>query len=559
MNKQVFISIQLVIVCCIYTLSVHAANPPQPGAISEQSKQTLDYYEFKKRLVKTKDREKESLVAETPSKPGKTPQSSKKIHVSKIITGKSDILTGQEIREIVAPYEGRDITIAELFAVVNEINKLYKEKKYLSAKAVLPPQKVEVGVVKINLIEGRVGKVTIENNMNTREDFITDRIGVNKGSLVKLESLESELFYFNSVNDINIRAVLKPGVEFGTTDYILQIEEPEPYQTTYFADNSGTDDTGNERVGVTFINNSLTGERDVLTAGANVTQGIKSVFTSYNLPITKNGPRLGMSIDYTNVRVTQGELESLNIDGGSYNIGAFVTHPFMVRQSFLLNGFIGLNRKNSYSDFDKVTIFETDVGTLSFGVDSQHYGDRGALYSRHAITISKEGSLGSDKRFIKYNAELSKIIAMEKNVVALFRASAQLSNNELLPSSEQFQLGGMSTVRGYPSGLLAGDDGYFVSAEMSFPMQNINESLADNPYMDKWRGLMFFDHGAAYPFKGNNDPSEDSDYISSAGIGVNVNLSKALSARLVLAAPIKGRNDGADKPMLHFYVSYIVY
>lgn len=540
------------------TFSVHAVTVPEPGAISEQSKKTLDYYEFKKRIEKTDDKGEDAVVDETVSKKSVVPQSTKKIHVNNIVTNKSEILTSLEIRELVAPYEGKDITITELFSVIEKINQLYKDKNHLSAKAILPPQKVEVGVINIKLVESHVGEVIVENNENTKSDYILNRVNVDKESLVRLDHLENKLFYFNSVNDVKIRAVLKPGKEFATTDYILQVEEPLLYYTTLFVDNSGTDDTGNERIGATFVNNSLTGGRDVFTAGANFTQGVKSSFVSYNHPVGRKGARVGLSADYSEVSVISGPLETLNIEGSSFNIGGFVTQPIKVEKTFLLNAFAGLNKKNSSTDFDGVKIFDTDVATISLGVDSQHYQQKGPLYSRHVLTMSDEGLFGADQRFSKYNGELSKIIVQDRNVVTLYRASAQFTNHHLLPSSEQFQIGGMSTVRGYPSGLLTGDKGYFASVEISFPMVAITEQSAKNPYMDKWRGLMFVDHGGAFPFKGNNTSTNGSDYITSVGIGLNVNFSKQMSARLVLAEPIKERDDGEDNPMLHFYISYIV-
>ena len=543
----------------ILATSVYSATVPQPGAIGENTKQSLEYYEFQKRLEKADDKNKKNIIDEAASEATVAPKNAKLVYVNKIITNQSDILTQQEISHIIKPYEDRNTTITELFGVVNRINDLYREKNYPSAKAVLPPQKVVGGVIEIKLIESRIGDLLVENNESTSESYITDRLNVNKGELVELDRLESELFYFNSVNDIKIRAVLKPGSEFATTNYILQAEEPPQYQTTFFLDNTGTNDTGEIRGGVNFINNSLTGRRDVLTAGANFTQGIKSSFLSYNTPISSRGTRLGVSVDYTDVDVIDGALEPLNITGASYNVGGFVTHPFIVRRNYLLNGFVGLNSKNSRSDFDGVQISETDVGTASFGVEFNHYGEKGPLYSRFVLTTSDEGLFGADQSYTKFNGELSKIVALEANVIALLRFSAQLSDSDLLPSSEQFQVGGVSTVRGYPSGLLSGDEGYFASAEVSFPLVDVVSQLSENSYINKWRGIMFVDHGAAFPFKGNNIGTHRSDYISSVGLGINMNISKALSARLVLAAPVEDRDDGQDKPMLHFYISYIAF
>ena len=379
---------------------------------------------------------------------------------------------------------------------------------------------------------------------------------MNSGALVKLDKLEQELFYFNSINDIKIRAVLKPGEKFGTTDYIFETQEPEQIQTTLFADNSGSDDTGKERIGVNFVNNSLSGNRDVFTGGINVTEGVQAAFISYNFPLGVTGTRLGLSADYSEIEVIDGSLETLNITGDSYNVGLFVTQPITVENNYLANVFAGLNSKESTSDFDGETIFETKVGTLSLGMDTQFYGPGSSLYMRHSLSFSDNGSLDAEKSFVKYNFELSHVKMLETNVMLLIRATAQLSNADLLPSSEQYQLGGMSTIRGVPSGLLSGDQGYFASIELGFPLKGESQALATNPHLDRWRGFMFIDHGGVYPFKGNGESRDSDDSITSIGTGLAMNLSEAMSGRLVLADPLDTRTDNEDGPIIHFYFSY---
>lgn len=532
----------------LFAASAQAATPPEAGAIRERTKDTLEYYEFQKRLEQAQDEDKdrESVVDETAAEPSKSQQSDKTIYVKKIVVGESDILTAEELQTIVAPYEKKEVSITELFSVVEKINQRYKDKKYLSAKAILPPQKVEDGIINIKLVEGRIGGVVLENNKNTDEGYITDRLEIDKGSLVRLDQLERELFYFNSTNDVKIRAVLKPGEEFATTDYILQVDEPRHYYTTLFLDNTGTDDTGSERLGVSFVNNSLTGKRDVFSAGANTTEGVQSLFVSYNRAVNKRGTRLGLSADYSSVKVIEGDLEPLNIDGGSHNFGVFVTHPFLVEKSYLVNLFAGINKKNSYTKFDRVKIVDTDVSTASLGVDSQHYGNKWVLYSRHVVTAGDSDVLGgSGIHFTTYRTDMSYVRSLENDFIALLRFSGQLSDAVLLPASEQFQIGGMSTVRGYPAGILSGDDGYFASYEVSFPVK------------ENWRGLAFIDHGGAFPFKGNNAGTDSSDYITSIGGGLNISFSETVSARFALGIPLKTRDDGEDDPMLHFYLSYV--
>ena len=561
MKKIILLSIALTFI----SSSTQAADPLQPGAIREQSIDTLKYYQLEKR---TKDEEEKKATPREKSVVDETTEADKAppkttgalIPINKIVTTPSEILSNEEIHAITAPYEGKQVSINQLFIVVEAINNLYKEKKAIAAKAVLPPQKVKDGVIQIKLIEARVGAVKIENNENTRGSYITDRVSIKGGDLVRLSELEKSIFYFNSVNDIDIRAVLKPGAELGTTDYTLKVTEPPQYQTLVFIDNAGRDDVGLERLGLSFTNNSLLGYRDILTLGGQLAEGTESAYVSYNVPIDTLGTRLGISYDFSNIDVISGSLEPLNVEGDSSNFGVFVTHPYIVKPAFLLNGFVGVNAKKSNTEFDGETLFTTKIRTLSFGVDLQTHGVDSSSYSRHYLTNSS-GKMGSDKSFFKYNGEYSHTRLLKKNLILLLRAKAQISNSELLPSSEQFQIGGMSTVRGYPEGLLIGDDGYFLSAELTYPMTIKEHEPSNSPFGQKMRGVLFLDHGGAFPFKGNDESTDNNDFLTSVGFGVNINLSRKLTGKVVVGIPLSHRDDvdGEDDPRIHFILQSILF
>jgi hemolysin activation/secretion protein len=226
------------------------AQAPDPGAIREQSLDTLKFHQFQKQLEereKEKAAPKEDAVVDETVEPEKSLPESEgpRIRVNKIqITPPSEILSEKEIQDIVHPFEEKEASIKDLYGIVGTINALYKKKGAIAAKAVLPPQKVENGIVQIQLVEARVGGVTVENNQSTRENYIKDGVNISVGDLVQLSDLEENIFFFNSVNDIELRATLKPGSKFGTTDYILKVKEPPKYQFAIFTDNAGRKDVG---------------------------------------------------------------------------------------------------------------------------------------------------------------------------------------------------------------------------------------------------------------------------------------------------------------------------
>lgn len=530
--------------------------PGDPGAVMERDIQQRLINEQERRIEEQQMliQDQEPILDET-KEPEKKPVKGgeAKLNVKHIAVTESDILSEQEIRTIVGPLEGRRVSLQDIFDAVEAINALYSEKNHIAARAILPPQKVKQGVVHIRLIEGRIGSISIENNLSTDGAFITERLDSEPGKLVEISLLEKDLFYFNTINDIQLRAVLKPGEIAGTTDYVLHAIEPERYDAYFFLDNAGSRDVGRERLGFSFTDRSLTGERDSLLFGAHIAEGTRSAYLAYNRPVSRKGTRLSFSVDYSDISIVDGPLEPLNVTGDSYNIGLFATYPMIVSRDMLLNGFGGFNIKRSTTDFDGVTLFDTKVRTISLGIDAQSFNADGSWYTRHFISAGLD-EWGNTKDFLKYNGEGSWLHIFPDNRTLSLRGRAQLANRDLLPASEQFQVGGMSTVRGYREGLLIGDDGYFISIEYNFPITSDNDGSLGNPFTDRWRGFVFFDQGAAFPFKGNDESINRDDFLASIGFGLTINLGKKLKGRLVAGVPLISRDDNEDDPTLHFYL-----
>ena len=152
------------------------------------------------------------------------------VDVREVIINQSEILTEGEITAIVDPMIGQRMSMEQLQEVLDQINRLYDEKQFITARAVLPPQTIEHGVVRIQLVEGRVGDITVADNQATKEAYFLNWISLQPGDLVRLDVLEQDLLYFNATNDVQVRARSRRAKEFGQTDLMITAVEPPKYQ-----------------------------------------------------------------------------------------------------------------------------------------------------------------------------------------------------------------------------------------------------------------------------------------------------------------------------------------
>jgi hemolysin activation/secretion protein len=96
-------------------------------------------------------------------------------------------------------------------------------------------------------------------------------------------------------------------------------------------------------------------------------------------------------------------------------------------------------------------------------------------------------------------------------------------------SLEQFSLGGVNTIRGYPQDTALGDDGLFVSAEIS------NTVLRLPQWKTKLELIPFWDCGAVW----NTDGEKiDNNILSSLGIGLKLSIDETFTARLDWGLPL---------------------
>ncbi|NMB12539.1 MAG: ShlB/FhaC/HecB family hemolysin secretion/activation protein [Firmicutes bacterium] len=460
------------------------------------------------------------------------------VEVRKVIINDSEILTEEEIRAIIDPMVGRRMSMEQLQAIIDQINELYAEKNFITARAILPPQTIADGVVQIELVEGTVGDIVVEGNRATRVEYFLKRLSLQQGDLVRLDVLEKDLSYFNATNDVQVRAEITAGKEFGLTDFVLRAVEPTKTQVVAFVDNGGREETGLYRLGVTAVNNSLFGIRDTINVSATYAQGTLGINMAYDVPVSRRGARLAVNYDRTKTAIVSGTFEAVGIEGLSSNMGVRVSHPILVKPQGKLSGALGWQAKQTDNYFSGVKLQSARLQTTLFSLTGQFFRNNQSWSGQQEITLGHV-ELPDEGDFLKFFGTITWQRALHRNGLLTVQGLLQLTNDQLLPFSEQLSLGGMSIARGYPEGTLIGDKGFAIRGELTYP---IGECL---------RGMVFLDYGGVFPYKGNDESVNEEDYLASCGLGATVNIGERVSANVVVGWPI-GRKGGS--PQIHLFL-----
>jgi hemolysin activation/secretion protein len=139
----------------------------------------------------------------------------------------------------------------------------------------------------------------------------------------------------------------------------------------------------------------------------------------------------------------------------------------------------------------------------------------------------------------------------------LWKNQIQLSPY-ILSAAEQFQVGGIINVRGYPPAEVVGDEGYAMTWEWSIPpyliSKKIKVPLSQARLYDALRLVTFYDW-ANTRLRRPIVTEEKNKTLTSAGWGVRFNLPENFSLRAEFAWPLDNTPTDGDHMHTLFQVS----
>lgn len=448
-----------------------------------------------------------------------------RFHVNEFRFTQSAILSNSEIESIVGPYTGREISLADLRQMMNAINILYREKGVVTAQAVLPPQDLSAGNIEIRLIEGRVGQFLLEGNRSTRDEFILGQMHMATGDLVELPVLERDLDRFNRLYDVRLRAELRPGTTVGETDVLLLAAEPRRHSIRASADNTGNAATGRSRLGVVYRNLSVRGVRDDLLVSMTQSDGHRGASISYAHPLGDRGTRLQIGFFHDKTELVRGPVAALGVTGSSRAWVGSLRHPFSISRTHRLDATLGLKTRSPTTLLEGVLLQDAEIRDISIGLDGQRLDRWGYWYGSTTISrVRSEQLQQAERTFTIYRGSINRTHFISERFSFVARSSWQYSSGDAQPSSEQFLIGGVGSVRGYETGQFGGDKGWVLNLELHHPIFALGGGDST-----RISGFTFFDKGRTYPFRAPNDPQPERYSIHGFGWGMNAVLTDAIN------------------------------
>ena len=449
--------------------------------------------------------------------------------LQQVIWNPSEILTKEQIQAVTATYIGKQVTLKDLREMADKITNLYRDKGYMTCGAVLPPQRIHDGVVEIRLIEGKTGTVNLTGNRYTKTGYIMNRINLKPGEIANTEKLNRDLRWFQGTNDVQLRVVMKPGAEEGTTDYDIMAFEPQNQSVTLYTDNDGYESSGRWRAGIFYNMKSVSGHRDSLRAHFIGSRGTKAWSLGYSVPISRKGMRLELDYSGNKTKVVKGELEPLGVEGKSNSFSVTWRAPFHVTEKSRHEAGLQYVHQKSETELGHgtglvVPWVDDRIQRVIPYVSFTHYGKDSVLYHKHSFVWAR-------RRDIDGESDTGKLYRLssfwqKRNTNGQFwqaRLDGQFGSGDNLAASDRFFIGGVNSVRGYEEGFIGGSRGISMGLEYHIPVDKAKRIFV----------YPFFDWGTVGGYA-----APENNKLMSAGLGIEARY-KHLYGTLTVGFPFK--------------------
>jgi len=450
------------------------------------------------------------------------------------------------LNAIAAPYLGRTMPLSGVFQLGGDITAEYRRRGYVLSRAVIGPQRLENGVVTIQILEGYIDSARIEGEAGGYRPYLERYLApVTQSRPTDGAVLSRALLLARDLNGLDVRSVITPSATQAAAADLSLVVERNPYSAYVAIDNRASRWLGPVQVyaGVSLNDALGLGERiSASVVAAPDDNELGFVALDYRQPLGGSGLRMSAFTSYARTEPGD-ELRVLGVEGKSVTGGIGLEYPFIRGRDVNVIGrttFVGRNAESSNDLVDP--IFKDRLRTLSFELVGNYADPMGGLTSgRIGLTRGLDGFGSTDDsdpdksratgsaQFTRVNFEMSRVQPLVGDIYIQVAFEGQASSDSLL-ASEEFGLGGAGYGRAFDPSEITGDSGLAGKIEL-FQTTQVGGLSSVEPYV-------YYETG----FVRQEDPlpgESPRDNLASAGVGVRVAFNPNVTASLEYAKPLE--------------------
>ena len=473
------------------------------------------------------------------------------------VTGNT-LFTDDQVRSAVILFTGSNRTSADVEKARDSLEKKYHDAGYPAVMVNIPEQTLQDGIVKLQVIESRIGRVKVTGNRYfTREKMLKDLPSFTPGTILYVPRVRQELTQLNRSQDLKVEPVMSPGKEVGTIDVELRVEDHLPLHGFLELNNRATPQTEPLRLNASIRYDNLWQREHSLSLQYQVspqnTDEVEALSASYALPAPwEKSDQWALYGIWSNSNSAFGEGFQIVGKGNIFGTRYVVLLPEYRLYTHTLT--LGLDYKSITQKEPNTTgttatamlEFPVQYAPFSFSYSSSLPDKWGGMNQFGAgLNMNFRSSSSQEMKFetSRYKAQANYFIftanaqRMQKLTLGTnlsLKVDGQIADQPLL-NSEQYTAGGMESVRGYKENEVLGDNALHGMFELLFP-----DPLGGTAMGKKIQITPFFFYDFASLSIKDPLPGQDSSIgLSGTGVGIRGSMAKNLEYELDWAVALR--------------------
>lgn len=473
------------------------------------------------------------------------PEAAPRTVLGAVVVEGATVFTPEQLAAAYKPYLAGEIGFQEVREIAEAITAMYRDAGYFLSRARVPSQVPELGVLRLEVVEGWIDEVAFAGGLEQHEALYRaygDKLAA--GRPTRLDTVERFVLLLGDLPGITASGSIEEIDSDGRYRLVVEVER-DAVAAYVNVDNRGTRAVGRYEALLDVAVNGLLDGRDQTAA---------TLFTVPHQPkeLIYGEIRHSRTFGSEGLAVTVRASHSESDAGGNFQAsdlgsrssrGAVeVAYPLLrTRDANLwLNGSFEANAQRQ-EEFDQETYDDQlrvargwVFGDLTDGLDG--YNSLQLTYSRglDVLGASPEDSTDVSRTrgqatFNKLYSELRRYQPLGDNWAIDAKIAGQWSDERLL-AAEEFYLGGSRYGRAYDPGELGGSHGLAGSVELQWA------EYAKVSWLDVYQFYGFYDAGAVWETSENGYAGRET--LASAGTGVRLTFPGELYAGLELAKPL---------------------
>lgn len=439
---------------------------------------------------------------------------------------------------------GQALSLDLVNAIALETARYFREHDHPVVSVVAPKQEITSGVVQFLVTEARLGTVRLTGNHHFRSDLF--KVGLHPDDPILMNQLDADTSFYNRNPFRSVTAELSPGKHPGETDVTLDVKDKFPLRVFAGYDNSGVKSTGENKLFTGFNYGNVFGIGDEFSYQYSSSADFQQLLAhsaSWTVPLPWHHIfQISGTYSESKPKTAAGAPQ---LNGTTWQLGAHYIIPLPPVHKFTHELNIGYDFK--YTDnnlqFGGTQVFDTPIDISQFSIAySAALPDKLGRTSLSIAGIWSPGGMGSNNNDAAFGMARSgskanyfyATLALDRITRLPFGCSWSLNVKGQLASgnlqaTEQFLLGGESTVRGYDELAAAGDQGILMRNEIYAPSFSAGRLVGCKKAQDQFQFLVFHDIGyteVKHPLIGERKGTT----LQSAGVGARWQIKDNLSA-----------------------------